>query len=314
MRRDADAFYLELADGGEGGGSFHDIFNLDYSEALIEDFACAISRSILLQGRMYITQDHVCFHSSLFGHRTIALLHFESIGSLRKVTHALINPGIEIVDTDGEVYSFASFFFRDHTFKILKELWRIHHRKRPLLFPPAAVGGGSAGRSALASPSSAADAAGAARSAAHRPGRVVDGFAAGRGASPPQPPTPRSLGTSLSAPGQHSPLSAGGRFAHGCAPPASSPAQSQPQPAADGGGSAERAPHVPPRPPERRVPPAPAAADSPLRLRRMLSRSSDGSASALDDGGREVDELVRARARAAAAAACVRQAAPPPRR
>lgn len=112
-RRDADAYYLELADGGEAGGSsFHDIFNLEFNEALIEDFACAISRSILLQGRMYITQDHVCFHSSLFGHRTVALLHFEQIASLRKVTHALINPGIEICAGDGEVYSFASFFFR----------------------------------------------------------------------------------------------------------------------------------------------------------------------------------------------------------
>jgi hypothetical protein len=115
-RRESDTYLrvLDLADGTEeeGSGSFHDLFNLSYSEALIEDFACAISRSILLQGRMYITQNHVCFYSSIFGHRTLALIRFEEIGSLRKVTHALINPGIEICSQQGELYSFASFFFR----------------------------------------------------------------------------------------------------------------------------------------------------------------------------------------------------------
>lgn len=113
-RRGPDAFDLELADGEEegGGAPFHALFGLHPSEALIEDFACAISRSILLQGRMYITQHHVCFYSCLFGHRTAALLPFAEIGNIRKVTHALINPGIEISRVDGEAHSFASFFFR----------------------------------------------------------------------------------------------------------------------------------------------------------------------------------------------------------
>ena len=105
---------LDLADGAEssGAGMLYELFGLASSEALIEDFACAISKSILLQGRMYITQDHVCFHSSIFGHRTCVCVHFGDIASLRKVTHALINPGIEFTTARGETFSFASFFFR----------------------------------------------------------------------------------------------------------------------------------------------------------------------------------------------------------
>ncbi|KAJ1630510.1 hypothetical protein T492DRAFT_85473 [Pavlovales sp. CCMP2436] len=53
--RNSDAFLLE-EDEAEDAFALHALFSLPHSEALIEDFACAISKSILLQGRMYITQ------------------------------------------------------------------------------------------------------------------------------------------------------------------------------------------------------------------------------------------------------------------
>lgn len=36
-------------------------------QSLIEDFHCALHKKILLQGRLYIFQQHICFYSNLFG-------------------------------------------------------------------------------------------------------------------------------------------------------------------------------------------------------------------------------------------------------
>ena len=45
----------------------HRRFNLPLSELLIEDYACALYSTILLQGRLYIFPRHVCFACDLLG-------------------------------------------------------------------------------------------------------------------------------------------------------------------------------------------------------------------------------------------------------
>ena len=35
---------------------------------VLDDFVCALQKKVLLQGRMYIFESHVCFHSSVFGY------------------------------------------------------------------------------------------------------------------------------------------------------------------------------------------------------------------------------------------------------
>jgi len=31
------------------------------------DYGCALQRDILIQGRLYISENHVCFHANIFG-------------------------------------------------------------------------------------------------------------------------------------------------------------------------------------------------------------------------------------------------------
>ena len=31
------------------------------------DYGCAIQRDILVQGRLYISENHMCFHANIFG-------------------------------------------------------------------------------------------------------------------------------------------------------------------------------------------------------------------------------------------------------
>ena len=40
-------------------------------QSLIDDFSCALKKRMLLQGRMYVFQEHACFHCNLFGYQKI---------------------------------------------------------------------------------------------------------------------------------------------------------------------------------------------------------------------------------------------------
>lgn len=33
----------------------------------LADYGCALQRDILIQGRLYISENHVCFHANIFG-------------------------------------------------------------------------------------------------------------------------------------------------------------------------------------------------------------------------------------------------------
>lgn len=34
---------------------------------VLPDYGCALQREILIQGRLYISENHICFHANIFG-------------------------------------------------------------------------------------------------------------------------------------------------------------------------------------------------------------------------------------------------------
>ena len=44
-----------------------ELFSLPKKEVIFDDFGCAYSKGILHQGRMYITENYICFSSSIMG-------------------------------------------------------------------------------------------------------------------------------------------------------------------------------------------------------------------------------------------------------
>lgn len=92
--------------------------NFDLEEAIVEDFSCALQeRLMLLQGRMYITENHVCFSSVFLKHGIKMLLR--DITQISKRNTFIVFPNaIEIVTKDS-VFLFTSLLFRDQTYKLL---------------------------------------------------------------------------------------------------------------------------------------------------------------------------------------------------
>ncbi|KZT51598.1 hypothetical protein CALCODRAFT_503310 [Calocera cornea HHB12733] len=106
---------------------FHDLFpEVGQDDYLIEDYGCALQREILIQGRLYISENHASFHANIFGWITNFVIPFHSIVQLEKKMTAFVIPNaIGITTTNDTKYTFASFLSRDTTYDVMMNVWRL---------------------------------------------------------------------------------------------------------------------------------------------------------------------------------------------
>ncbi|CAD8112020.1 unnamed protein product [Paramecium sonneborni] len=97
---------------------------IEINEVLIASFACALSEKIQLQGRLYITNKRLFFHSSfnsnnLFFGDTILNIPKQDILCIQKRTNAYIfDNSISIYTPKGQLF-FATFFQRDIAYDLI---------------------------------------------------------------------------------------------------------------------------------------------------------------------------------------------------
>ncbi|WJX44308.1 BAG-associated GRAM protein 1, variant 2 [Trifolium repens] len=116
-------------------GPLQTIFDLHPDEVVDHSYSCALERSFLYHGRMYVSTWHICFHSNVFSKQMKVVIPFEDIDEIRRSQHAFINPAITIIlrmgagghgvpplgSPDGRVrYKFASFWNRNHAIRNLQ--------------------------------------------------------------------------------------------------------------------------------------------------------------------------------------------------
>ena len=102
-------------------------FGLEGGEELLDSYICALKKKILLQGRMYVFDAHVCFSCSLFGYHKIKVIPIDAILSLRKMKNVGFPNSVEIVwkESEEEVKKefFTSFLNREEAFRLILSLW-----------------------------------------------------------------------------------------------------------------------------------------------------------------------------------------------
>ncbi|KAK3829544.1 MAG: GRAM domain-containing protein, partial [Linnemannia elongata] len=106
---------------------FHSVFrSVPDEEKLIEDYGCALQKEILVQGRLYISENHVCFNANIFGWVTNLVIAFSEITAIEKRLTAFVIPNaISIVTTTNtKGHFFASFLSRDAAHDLLMAAWR----------------------------------------------------------------------------------------------------------------------------------------------------------------------------------------------
>lgn len=123
-------------------GPLQTIFDLLPDEVVEHSYSCALERSFLYHGRMYVSSWHICFHSNVFSKQMKVIIPIGDIDEIKRSQHALINPAITIVlrmgaggngvpplgSPDGRVrYMFASFWNRNHALRGLQRAINNYH-------------------------------------------------------------------------------------------------------------------------------------------------------------------------------------------
>ncbi|XP_024115960.1 GRAM domain-containing protein 2B [Oryzias melastigma] len=124
----------------KGNGHYHKIFKeISKDEQLRQSYTCALQKDILYQGRMFVSDNWICFHSKVFGKDTKIAIPVTSITHIKKTKTAILLPNALVVATAHDRYVFVSFLSRDNTYKFLIAAC-LHLEKSPCSSPiPSSV-------------------------------------------------------------------------------------------------------------------------------------------------------------------------------
>lgn len=107
---------------------FHNLFrSVPDDDYLIEDYSAALQREILLHGRLYISEGHICFSSNILGWVTNLVMSFDEVISVEKKSTAMIFQNGIVIQTLQARNVFASLLSRDLTYDLIISIWKISH-------------------------------------------------------------------------------------------------------------------------------------------------------------------------------------------
>lgn len=102
---------------------YHKIFaEISKDELLRQSYTCALQKDILYQGKMYVSDNWICFHSKVFGKDTKIAIPALSVTLIKKTKTAILVPNALVVATTTERHVFVSFLSRDTTYKVLRSV------------------------------------------------------------------------------------------------------------------------------------------------------------------------------------------------
>ncbi|KAF5827956.1 hypothetical protein DUNSADRAFT_18467 [Dunaliella salina] len=101
------------------------VFGLpDPKEELFSEFHGALRKRVLLQGRVYVFANYVCFTSNpFFGYIKKTVIPFRKVRAIRKKTHCRVPNSIEIETFSGKKEFFTNLLNRQDAFGIIFRCW-----------------------------------------------------------------------------------------------------------------------------------------------------------------------------------------------
>ncbi|XP_030583635.1 GRAM domain-containing protein 2B isoform X2 [Archocentrus centrarchus] len=104
--------------------TFHKLFpDIPESEDLIHAYICALQKEVPYHGRLYITDTHACFFSSVLLKDTKVVIPISCIKRVKKQNTALLVPNaLSIRTTEGDKYLFVALRNRESCFQLLRSV------------------------------------------------------------------------------------------------------------------------------------------------------------------------------------------------
>ncbi|XP_036837270.1 GRAM domain-containing protein 2A isoform X1 [Oncorhynchus mykiss] len=103
---------------------YHKLFQcVPKDEILMKVYSCALLRDILLQGRLYISRNWLCFYANLFGKDIKVAIPVVSVKLVKKhKTAGLVPNGLAITTDTSQKYVFVSLLSRDSVYDVLRRI------------------------------------------------------------------------------------------------------------------------------------------------------------------------------------------------
>ncbi|KAI5951767.1 hypothetical protein KGF54_004842 [Candida jiufengensis] len=103
---------------------FHSTFKkIPKKDKLIEEISCALSKDILVQGKMYLSDHYVCFNSNILGWIKHIVIPLSEVIQIEKKSTAGLFPNGMVIKTLHQKYTFASIIGRDTVFSLITNVW-----------------------------------------------------------------------------------------------------------------------------------------------------------------------------------------------
>ncbi|XP_040012017.1 GRAM domain-containing protein 2B isoform X2 [Xiphias gladius] len=101
----------------------------------LSGYTCALQKDILYQGRMFVSDHWICFHSKVFGKDTKIAIPVVSVTHIKKTKTAILVPNALVIATANDRYVFVSLLSRDNTYKFLMSVCLHLEEKSPCSSP-----------------------------------------------------------------------------------------------------------------------------------------------------------------------------------
>ena len=126
LRRDTSAI-RELLKGREGPvlereAQWRKFFELPEADLLVGDWSAAFMKGVARHGRLFVFTDHLCFHSNLFGVKTVFTIPFVDVIGVEKTVENL-TPGIRVRTYD-KTYNFGGIYARVKCHEMITSIWK----------------------------------------------------------------------------------------------------------------------------------------------------------------------------------------------
>uniref|UniRef100_UPI00398F3B69 GRAM domain-containing protein 2B isoform X2 n=1 Tax=Pristiophorus japonicus TaxID=55135 RepID=UPI00398F3B69 len=103
--------------------TYHKIFkNVEKDESLKQSFTCALQKDILYQGKLFVSENWICFNSKVFGRDIKISIPAFTVTQIKKQKTALLVPNALCISTELEKFMFVSLLSRDAAYKLLKSV------------------------------------------------------------------------------------------------------------------------------------------------------------------------------------------------
>lgn len=99
---------------------------------LLSDYSCALQREILMHGRLFVTQNYLCFHANIFGWETDLVLKLKDVTAITKEKTAKVIPNAIMLSAANEKYFLTSFATRNKAFLMLFRVWQNALLNKPM--------------------------------------------------------------------------------------------------------------------------------------------------------------------------------------